>query len=303
MDIALQTTWGWEIATYLFLGGLAAGTLCVASIINLTTKDKFKNTVSFSAWAGAVFLIMGVFFLLLEVGVPFRAIILYQSFVNFESWMMVGAWLLVLGIVIYIVYALSCTDWVTNRLRFLSVWRTPLAVIAVMVSLGIAIYTGLLLSVLYAVPLWNTLFLPALFTVSALDTGVAFVSGYAMLRESKLENEIAGIKKSLELSTIVLVILEVIVLASYLGTISSLGGVATSSVEILTSGALSQLFWVILIGCGLAIPLIVSIILLVRGDLASKTWGILPSLASALCIAGGLTLRFLILFAGLPIYT
>jgi formate-dependent nitrite reductase membrane component NrfD len=31
MEIVLQTNWGWEIAVYLFLGGLSAGILCVSS--------------------------------------------------------------------------------------------------------------------------------------------------------------------------------------------------------------------------------------------------------------------------------
>lgn len=232
MEIVLQTNWGWEIAVYLFLGGLSAGILCVSAIINLVTKDKFKDTIRFGSWAGVVLLTIGVFLLLLDVGLPMRAIILWQSFIHLDSWMAFGAWFLFIGIIIYGIYALSNTKWVTNKLKFLLKCRTALAVIIIPLSLGIAIYTGLLLGVLYSHPLWNTWLLPVLFTVSALDTGVAFVTGYAVLGESRLKEGLDRLKRVLEVSTVTLIVLEGVILTIYLTTVASLGGVAAASVEI-----------------------------------------------------------------------
>jgi formate-dependent nitrite reductase membrane component NrfD len=213
-----------------------------------------------------------------------------------------GAWFLFIGIIIYGIYALSNTKWVTNKLKFLLKCRTALAVIIIPLSLGIAIYTGLLLGVLYSHPLWNTWLLPVLFTVSALDTGVAFVTGYAVLGESRLKEGLDRLKRVLEVSTVTLIVLEGVILTIYLTTVASLGGVAAASVEILTSGTLSQLFWILLIGCGLAAPLLISTLLLLRHNLAEKTWDFLPMLGVSLCLVGGFTLRYIILMAGLPIY-
>jgi len=300
-EIGQHISWGWEIAVYLFLGGLAAGTLCAVAILNLATGERFKNTVRFGAWAGVVALAVGVSFLLLEVGVPFRALVLYQSFVNFNSWMVLGAWLLTIGLFIYAVYALSCTDWVTSRVRLLLKLRTILAIIIVPLSISIAAYTGMLLSVLWARPLWNTWFLPALFTVSAFDTGVALVTAYATLCEFK--EGVARLKRILEASIVILVILEGTILGFFLGTmLSSDSEAAVLSAQVLTEGSQSQYFWFIVVGLGLAIPFLTSILLLIRSNLAQRTKYILPVVGVLSCLAGGFTLRLVVLMAGLPIY-
>jgi formate-dependent nitrite reductase membrane component NrfD len=301
-DIVLQTHWGWQIALYLFLGGLAAGTLCVSAVINLLTKDRFKKTIRFGAWAGTILLILGVLLLLIDLTMPMRGILLWKSFVNLDSWMAFGAWFLFAGIIFAGIYALSGTGWITRKIRFLSKLQSVLAVIIIPVSIGIAIYTGILLGVLVSHPLWNTWLLPALFTVSALDTGVALVSGYATLRESKEQAGLFKLKRTLEISTVILIVLEVIVLAIFLATVSSSGDVANTSVQILTSGQLSLYFWILFIGLGLAIPLIVSAVLIMRHEIAEKTRNALPLVAISLCLVGGCALRFLILLAGLPVH-
>ena len=302
-DVVLQTHWGWQIAVYLFLGGLAAGTLCVSAVINLITKDRFKKTIRFGAWSGTVLLILGVLLLLADTAAPGKAMLLWQSFTNLESWMAFGAWFLFVGIITYGLYALSNTEWITNKLKFLTGLKTALAIVIIPLSLGIAVYTGILLGVLYNHPLWNTWFLPALFTVSAIDTGVALVTGYAVLSESKAKEGINRIKRSLEVSTGILVVLEVVVLVVYLKSMVSAGEVANASVEALTAGPLSQLFWIVFIGIGLALPLLISSSLIIRHDLAERTRNILPIAGVLACLSGGLILRFLILLAGLPVYS
>jgi len=304
VEIVLQTNWGWLIGVYLFLGGLAAGALFVVSILNLSTGDRFKNTIRFRAWAAVVALILGVLSLLLEVGVPLRAMILTSSFVNFNSWMAVGAWLLILGILCSGLYALSNTDWIITRFGFLSKWRSILAMILIPLSLGIALYTGVLLSVLWARPVWNTWFLPTLFTLSALSTGLALICAYFILRGPKTEKSVAHVKRLLEITASILVVFEGAALGGYLGSMSASDiEVASRSAEVLTSGSLSLPFWIIIVGLGLCLPLLVSLVLVIRGDLAQKTWNILPMVGILSCMAGGFTLRILVLLIGLPIYS
>jgi formate-dependent nitrite reductase membrane component NrfD len=90
----------------------------ITSILFLTAKDKFKNTVKFGAWTGVISLIGAVVVLMLEVGIPQRAVLLYKSFVNFNSWMPIGAWSLFCGIIIFGIYALSNTEWITKKIKF-----------------------------------------------------------------------------------------------------------------------------------------------------------------------------------------
>jgi len=308
-EVVLQTQWGWLVGLYLFLGGLAAGTLIVSAVISLRTKDKYKNTVRFGAWAGTILLIIGVLCLVAEVAMPLRALLLWESFINFSSWMTIGAWLLVAGVALAAVYACACTEKIAGKLKLLRGIRPGLAIAVIIVSLGIAIYTGVLLGVLVNRPLWNTWLLPTLFTVSALDTGVAIVSGFAVLRGLKekavgLEGgkeAFAKFKGTLEKSTIVLVILEVIVLAVFLITRASAGEVGSASVQLLTTGVLAAYFWILLVVCGLLVPLVISVILLRKPKLAEKNL-VMPLVGIVLCLVGGCTLRFLVLLAGLPLY-
>ncbi len=298
MDIVLQTNWGWEIAMDLFLGGLGASCFLITSILFLTAKDKFKNTVKFGAWTGVISLIGAVVVLMLEVGIPQRAVLLYKSFVNFNSWMPIGAWSLFCGIIIFGIYALSNTEWITKKIKFLKKWRTALAIIGIPFSLVIVGYTGLLLSAVWADPLWHTMWLPAVVTASAFCMGTVFITAYAVLKE---KGEGADhLQKILKICSVGLPVLTGIVLGCYLGTISSSSEVAAESVEILTSGVVSPLFWLVGIGCGLLIPLLVNLFLLIKKDLTLS--GLLPLLAVVTCLAGGFVLRLVILMAGLPIY-
>jgi len=259
--IALQTEWGGLVAVYLFLGGLAGGTLCLSALIDLKGRGRFARTVRFGAWAGTLCLIAGVLCLLVETSMPNRSIMLWRSFANPTSWMTIGAWLLFCGIVVSGVYALSTTAAVTARLGFLARIRKGLARVVAPLSVCIAVYTGILLGVLTAHPLWNTWLLPALFTVSALDTGVALVSGYAVVREPAGAEGLAHLRALLERATIALVLAELAVLAIYLGSVASGGGVAAASVGLLVSGPLAGWFWGLLVACGLAAPLAISVLL------------------------------------------
>jgi formate-dependent nitrite reductase membrane component NrfD len=329
-EIVLQTHWGPLVAIYLFFGGLAAGAICVSAIINLKYKDTFQKTVRFGAWAGVFLLIVGVLCLVAETRMPLRSMQVWKSFVNPTSWMTIGAWLLVVGIVIAGLYALANTKAITDKLKFLKGAAKGLAVIAIPVSVGIAAYTGILLAVLIAHPLWNTWLLPLLFTVSAMDTGVALILGFAMLREKKVDKTaekpveateavsvkagqkpvaatapangaLANLKSLLEKTTIGLVVVEIIVLAAYLVSVAAGGDVGATSVHLLVSGSLSPYFWTLFVVCGLVAPLAVSVVLTVKHAFAAKG-SLLPLLGAALCLVGGCALRFLVLLAGLPVY-
>jgi formate-dependent nitrite reductase membrane component NrfD len=301
----LQTTWGWLIAVYLFLGGLGAGAFVVGAIVSLVTGERFKSTVRFAAWASAIAIGVGVLMLLIHAGKPFRALWMVQSFSNFSSWMAIGAWLLFGAILFNGLFALFWTDrvlnWVGARWKFVvekrKTFRVILAVLGIFINLGVAVYTGVLLSVLPFRPLWNTWWLPALFTASALDTGVGLVTGFATLRERA-----EGAKKLriwLEAFIITLILVEGAVLYLYLSNMLKSGGEVVNAVQLLTKGVLSTPFWVVVVGMGLAIPLLVCLTQL-AGFLKKQAAFVVPLIGLLSCLIGGWTLRYLVLSAGLP---
>ena len=82
----------------------------------------------------------------------------------------------------------------------------------------VAAYTGILLMSAPGVPLWNTLLLPCLFTVSALDTGVALVELVERGVERKaVSPRLSGKAHKLQSRVVcVLVVAELLVLAAFL---------------------------------------------------------------------------------------
>jgi formate-dependent nitrite reductase membrane component NrfD len=302
--VVLQTRWGWLVAIYLFLGGLGAGAFITASIVSLASRERFKSTVRFGAWASAISIAIGVLVLLIDVGKPFRAMVLFKSFVHMSSWMAIGAWLLFGAILFDGLFALFWTDRVLEW--FGKVWKPlkekraifqiVLAVIGLPLNLSVAIYTGVLLGVLPFRPLWHTWLLPALFTASALDTGVGLVTGYATLRERA-----EGVKRlriGLEAAVITVIALEGAALWFYVTDRLNGGVDAARSAQLLTSGQLAVFFWALVVGLGLAVPLVMCIAQL--SGAFRKAPAAIPALAPISCLVGGWTLRFLVLSAGLP---
>jgi len=299
----LQTTWGWLPAIYLFLGGLGAGAFCVTAILQLVSGERFKSTIKFGAWTSVVAIALGLLALLVDVGKPFRALIFFNSFVNFDSWMTIGAWLLVGALLIYGLYALFGTDRVVAWLGRL--WKpleekssrvcTILAIIGIPISLGVAIYTGILIGVLPFIPFWHTWFVPALFTVSALNTGVAIVAANVFLRERG--SGFAGPVMAFEAALLALIALEATVLGFYLQTMMTGSPDMARSAQILTSGDLSLLFWIIVVSLGLAVPFLIGIINISR--LFKRPKIVLHMVGVVSGLLGGLFLRFVVLSAGL----
>lgn len=301
--MGLQTVWSWLPAVYLFLGGLAAGTFCAVALIGLVGGERFRSTVRFGAWASAFCAGFGSFILLADVGQPLRAIVLFRSFVNLDSWMARGAWLLFGAIAIDGLYALLWTDWSLNWLHKIlrpfaervSAWRALIALIGIPVSLGVATYTGLLLGSLPFRPFWNTWILPALFVASALDTGVGLTTIYASVFEKGAS--VKTLRTVLEGCIIVLIAAESAVLAYYLTTMQNGVPEAAQAVQMITNGILSPVFWVVIVGLGLAVPLLVCL-----GQLSGLLTRVkfAPFVGIACCLLGGFTLRFVVLSAGLP---
>ena len=300
--VELQTTWSWLPAIYLFLGGLGAGAFLTASVLRLAKPGRFKRTVTGGVWTAVAALAIGLLALVSEVEKPFQAMILFKSFVNGSSWMTVGAWLL---LVTFIVFALFTTDkiadWLSSACKPLGQARAginkALAVIGIPLALAVAVYTGVLLGAAPAIPLWGTWLLPALFTVSALDTGVAAVSIFAAVIDR--DEGIERVRATLEKAVVGLVVLEAAVLAAFVISMQGAGADEARAIGLLTEGALGVQFWLLVVAVGLGCPLIAAITQLVASRQKDKIGPAVPVGGAACALVGGFTLRFVVLAAGL----
>lgn len=180
---------------YLFLGGAGAGGCAVAALLSLLIgRDDLTSALQaqFRSGEGRLFraflspllvaslgaLLVGVACLLADLGQPARLLLL--AFSGKITHLTVGAWALVL-----------CA---ADAALLLLVWRGAARITAALfraanglllaLALVVALYTGLLLSSMTAVPLWSGAALPALFLVSALSCGLALAAGLASVTEA-----------------------------------------------------------------------------------------------------------------------
>lgn len=300
----IQSTWGWLLAIDLFCSGLGAGAFIVVAILALTTGERFKATVRFGAWASAIVIVTGVLSLLLDVGQPLRAVVLFRSFVHIHSWMMRGAWLLFSAILVNGLFALLWTDrvleWAGSHLKPVAAGRKALrallAILGIAVNIGVASYTGILLSVLPFRPLWYTSLLPALFIASALLAGATLVAAYANLGERA--EKAPGLRLVLAALVMLLAIGEGVIIWLYLTEMRGGTVDAVRSLDFMAGGMLGILFWGLAVALGVAVPFLAFGSHLFRwraAPVAAVAW---VGLVAAL--AGAWTLRFVVLSAGLP---
>jgi polysulfide reductase chain C len=304
--------WGWLVAIYLFLGGMGAGAFLVAAVIELTGaryKHEFSPTTLVGAGVSGPLILIGTALLVLDLGAglrePWRIPLM---FLNFRSVMTWGIWILTLFLPIAFLYGLielmhvypGILIWARKRLRFLpdtlpyrDIKRVVCSVGCIL-AVGTALYTGVLLSVVEAVPLWHTPVLPALFLVSAISTGVALsidLSAALVLPEEPQRY------RRLPQVHLLVIGLEVALLALLLYLAQNQGGVAAQSAYQLLQGDYEVIFWVFVVALGLVFPFVVHAYEMLRHR-HSYLAGIL---SGATVVLAGLFVRYLFVAAAIPV--
>jgi polysulfide reductase chain C len=325
--------WGWLIAIYLFLGGMGAGSFLIASVFELS-GERYKHDFCPTSMAGAgvsgPLILVGVLLLVFDLGAgmrePWR---IFLMFTNFRSVMTWGIWILTLFLPICFIYGIlelmhnqpGILAWVRKRLRLLARrWRflprmwhllpRPLRVVpetlpyrrikrvvciaGSLLALGTAVYTGVLLSVVKAVPLWNTPILPILFLVSAISTGMGLSFDLAATMAAP---EIHRRYTAMPLIHMLFIGLEVVLLGLLMFVSLSRGGEAAESAKLILMGNRSIIFWVLVMGFGMVYPFMVHVYAFAR-----HSHGYLSGILSgAGIVIAGLFVRYLIVAAAIPI--
>jgi formate-dependent nitrite reductase membrane component NrfD len=275
---------------YLFLGGLTAGIMVFAAFATLLRKDdEAPFAATRLALLAPIVLSLGMTTLFLDLEHKLFVFRFYTAFqlLSPMSW---GAWIL---IVIYPISILQILSTLRSGYPQASPWldrfaigkwlldgceahRRPIALAAIPFGIALGIYTGILLSAFSARPFWNSGVLGPLFLVSGLSTAAALVALVARQHSEKVL--FTRIDLMLIAAELALVALFIINLAS--GTEQQL--VALDSIM---RGAHAQVFWVLFVGIGLLVPLLLEL-LEIRG-LARRVAIIAP----VLVLMGGYVLR------------
>lgn len=333
--------WQYLIVTYLFLGGLSAGLYFVSGLAELfrTEDDSPQAEI---ARLGALLapwpVMIGSTLLVFDLGRWYR---FYKLFLHFrwESPMSIGSWLLAFFICASLLYAYGWVpgrrreeffESLPERVRFLRAFnrdvsglRRPLAIAGLPLSIGVAIYTGVLLGAVQSRPFWNTNLVAQLFLFSAFSAGCALLLLVLALRPHRREMYDF---RSVYLLDISFLTLEFFIVLPYIihGELSVQA--VRESVRLILGGPFTVAFWVFFMGLGLVLPWMIEVVevlplLLARAQIVprmaagspapalkdtvepvparkphfSRVWAIT---ASVLVLMGGVLLRYIFVFAG-----
>jgi formate-dependent nitrite reductase membrane component NrfD len=171
----------------------------------------------------------------------------------------------------------AITDWCERYRREISLVALPAGVL-------LGVYTAVLLSAFSARPFWNTGVLAPLFLVSGLSTAAALV---ALLTRDH------GERAWFTRIDIVLIIVELVLVALFLINLATGSAKQIEALECcVMGGPYTFAFWVLFVGIGLLIPLVLEIMEM-RG--LGKP---LALAAAVLVLFGGYTLRYVMVEVG-----
>jgi formate-dependent nitrite reductase membrane component NrfD len=307
--------WGFLIVNYLFLGGLSAGLFFVSALAAFLYRIDEPSPYTRIARLGALLapwpVMFGCLLLIFDLGRWYR---FYKLFLHLRlvSPMSIGSWLLVLFNLVALV---NCYAWLTERQRnalfaklprvlaFLSNfnydidhWRRRLAFLGLPISLGVGIYTGVLLGAVQSRPFWNTNLVAQLFLFSALSTGCATLILGLSGREKRTQE-----LRLLYGLDICFMVLEFFIVLPYLihGELSVQA--VQDSLTLILGGPFTILFWVFFMGLGLLAPLVIELRELVPVIVSNREFHynrLLAASTALLILGGGFLLRYIFVFAG-----
>jgi formate-dependent nitrite reductase membrane component NrfD len=285
--------WGWQIPVYLFIGGLVAGIMVISGYFVLKGQWK-KNVFScfYLPYISLLLLSAGMLALFLDLEHKLYVWRLYTTF-EVTSPMSWGSWILIL---IYPVLFLNTLIRIPEKFQNKIPIFDRLSVLInkhpfLIKNIGIAnilmgtllgMYTGVLLSSLGARPLWNSAMLWMLFLVSGLSSAAAFVH---LITNDSYERELLAKADNAFLT------LELFVFGGFISGLLTSTRVHIDAVHLILDGPFAPYFWVFVIGLGILIPLVIQ--LLAVNHKVKHT-----PVAPIMVIAGGLILRFVIVYAG-----
>jgi polysulfide reductase chain C len=304
--------WGWLVAIYLFLGGMGSGAFLMAASVELTGvryRYRYCPTALVGAGVSGPLILIGTVLLLFDLGAglrePWRILLMYTNFGSAMTW---GIWILTLFLPIAFLYGLLEVLHVHPKLLWRAHRRFPflppfppyrglkrmVCSVGSVLAIGTALYTGVLLSVVRAVPLWHTPILPMLFLVSAISSGMALTFD---LSATLALPEIHRRYNYMPLIHMLFIGLEIGLLALLLILALSQGGEAAESAKLILVGKRSVVFWLLVVGLGMVYPFMVHVYAYAR-----RSHGYFSGILSGVGIViAGLFVRYLIIAAAIPV--
>lgn len=314
--------WGLLVVNYLFLAGISAGAFVTSSFATYLGSKRYQNLARLGAFVAPFPVAIGTGLLILDLGNPLNFWRLFMT-IQFTSPMSIGTWFLSGFLLVTLVYAyLWLPDGARNLLRFprsradigfperwqpiglslVGKTRRALAALGFPLSLGVGIYTGILLGAVPARPFWNTPMTAQLFLFSAMSTGAATLMVIsALLPRRFAPSEPEGERRFVVSLDVVLIILEIFMVIPFILHHALSTWSSASSISLIIGGPFTAAFWVGFIGLGIAVPLVLEVLELyplALKDVVERHGRMLSLASGGLVLAGGFLLRYIFVYAG-----
>lgn len=321
MEGQIHIHWNWIVAIDLFAAGLSAGAFIISATAYFLGKEKYENITRIGAYIAPFPVIIGILCLLYDLE---RPQLFWKLFVTFQpsSVMSLGSWLLLFFSLFSFVHFYL---WLPERYdylkilprirshRFLSRFkgdnltkvRGLVAGFGIPISIGVGIYTGVLLGALTARPFWNNPMLPMLFLISAMMTGSAsicfvgcFIKGFwGMSRENVATNKFMIHSVDFTLMVFSIIATFLFILGLYVSPRSS-----AEAVHLIMGGEFTLLFWIVAVGVGIVLPLSLEVYELIPHYIEHvelrdhNPW--ISGIITVSVLIGGFTMRYIVIYAG-----
>jgi protein NrfD len=298
---ALPGEWGWYIVLYFYLGGLAAGSYAIATLLDMVGDPRDRDAVDLGYLLAFPLVVACGLLLIVDLGKPLRFWHMLvkservpEPILKYWSPISVGTWVLTIfaffafvsfvgvlaerGVIRWAPVA-RVDRWARERPRPVTVlW----GVLGAFFGFFLGGYTGVLVTGT-SVPVWhNTQLMGALFLISAASTSYALLMILLMRRGRPPHDGTVG---KLARADRWAIIMELVVLALI---VALLGGVARP----LVAGGYGVVFWLGVVLVGLLVPLVLH-----GWRAGSMTEGRRATLGAACVLVGGLLLRFVVVMA------
>jgi formate-dependent nitrite reductase membrane component NrfD len=282
----IQHDWRWQIAIYLFLGGVAGGAYTIGAL-NSFLGENLDLSTTVGLWIAFPALLIGTLFLLSDLGSPRRAVLAIKK--PGSSWISRGTWIISIFMVLSLVHLYLH--------QFTDVGQTPLvkaiSIAGIVFAVGTMAYTGILLGASKGIPFWRSGAVPVVFVISAMVTGhFAIMLGISLF--SATPATIAGLR-AMALEATGIVVLEVLAIAFFLQEAFRSPDAKESASRILRKRMFVFGYFVL----GLAVPLVLmSYAYRTANPSAGSGFFTLVAVGAILGLIGGLILRQAVLICG-----
>jgi formate-dependent nitrite reductase membrane component NrfD len=284
-ELIMIISWNYIITFYLFTAGISAGAFMISAAAEILDQknERYKEIINIGAYIAPFPISLGIACLVLDLERPlyfWKLLITFQ----YTSVMSIGSWILVLFCGIsYLNLYLKYKDNAANKI---------MTIIGLILSIGVAVYTGILISILIARPLWHSPMIPIIFFISAVIDGIAAIClGMLYIRKTMSHDEYLRNKKilySIDIPCLILLIISVII---YIYTVN------IDAVKVIISGQYAIYFWVFVVLTGMLMPLIYET-WMIRNHTSTKHYVQISIVIGLLILFGGYMLRYVIIYGG-----